>query len=355
MAIHIIEGVPGAGKTYYAVQHLLANYFSKDADGNYQAKSQVKIITNVDGLSLDHERLKDVIEASGGAKRFFSKDFQAKVFEKHGPVIYMIDEAQMIFDRKFYDREVFSWFEYHRHFGQTIYLITQAAGKLPRDVTCLVETIIRALPRSRSITGLEFRYNLVSGSHTKLSVVKIDKKIFEIYKSAGAGEVEKVKNPFMKRIAVVAVLAVLFFYFGWKYVFDTWGHKGTSEARASVPPATINQPVTTTPRPASFNQQPAEKRKETLIPHKLNYMAVSAGINSYVKIAFAGRVYTLKDFPFKVEIQAGELIAMIPPADYEFYFPDGKPERKYYTPETAPQTQLPERLERRELGQTAQP
>lgn len=326
MAIHIIEGVPGAGKTYYAVQHLLTNYFSKDADGNYQAKSPVKIITNVDGFTPEHERLKDVIESSGGVKRFFSKDFQGRVFEKHGPVIYIIDEAQMIFDRKFYDREVFSWFEYHRHFGQTIYLITQAAGKLPRDVTCLVETVIRALPRSRSITGLEFRYNLISGSHKKLSVLKIDKRIFEFYKSAGAGEIEKVKNPFMTRIAVITCLALLFFYFGWKYVFDTWSQSDSTEAMASVPPV------------ASTYAPPAHKQvslgpDEKIIPCRLNYLAVSAGHDSYVKIIFDGRVYSLKEFPFKVEIHGEDLIAMIPEEDYLFHFPQGKPERKYFTPE----------------------
>ena len=328
MAIHIIEGVPGAGKTYYAVQHLLANYFSKDADGNYQAKSPVKIITNVDGFTLEHERLKDVVESSGGVKRFFSKDFQGRVFEKHGPVIYIIDEAQMIFDRKFYDREVFSWFEYHRHFGQTIYLITQAVGKLPRDVTCLVETVICALPRSRSITGLEFRYNLISGSHKKLSVLKIDKKIFEFYKSAGAGEVEKVKNPFMTRIAVVTCLALLFFYFGWKYIFDTWNHNASTEALASVPP------VQSTYAPPAHNKQTSPvSHEEKIIPCKLNYLAMSAGRDSYVKIAFEGRIYSLKEFPYKVEIHGQDLIAMIPEEDYLFHFPQGKPERKYYTPE----------------------
>jgi len=348
MAIHIIEGVPGAGKTYYAVQHLLAHYFSKDTDGNYQAKGPVKIITNVDGFTLEHERLKDVIESSGGVKRFFSKDFQGRVFEKHGPVIYIIDEAQMIFDRKFYDREVFSWFEYHRHFGQTIYLITQAANKLPRDVTCLVETIIRALPRSRSITGLEFRYNLISGSHKKLSVIKIDKKIFEFYKSAGAGEVEKVKNPFMTRIAVVTCLALLFFYFGWKYVFDTWGRPHSTEARASVPPAQ------STYAPQTQKHVSAVPHEEKIIPHKLNYLAMSAGRDSYVKIIFDGRVYSLKEFPFKVEVHGNDLIAMIPQEDYQFYFPQGKPERKYYNPQTAATKQLPERLERRELEPAAQ-
>lgn len=346
MAIHIIEGVPGAGKTYYAVQHLLANYFSKDADGHYQPQGPVKIITNVDGFTLEHERLKDVIDASGGVKRFFSKDFQGKVFEKHGPVIYIIDEAQMIFDRKFYDREVFSWFEYHRHFGQTIYLITQAASKLPKDVTCLVETVIRALPRSRSITGLEFRYNLISGSHKKLSALKIDKKIFDFYKSAGAGEVEKVKNPFMARIAVITCLALLFFYFGWKYVFDTWGHGDSTEARASVPPVA----------PPAHKQASRVSDEEQIIPYKLNYLAVSAGReNSYVKIVFDGRVYSLKEFPFKVEMHGRDLIAMIPQDDYQFYFPQGKPERKYYNPQPAATPPLPERLERGEQEPAAQP
>ena len=40
MSVMIIEGVPGAGKTYYAVKHLLDTYFSKKQDGTYQAKKR---------------------------------------------------------------------------------------------------------------------------------------------------------------------------------------------------------------------------------------------------------------------------------------------------------------------------
>jgi zona occludens toxin (predicted ATPase) len=368
MAIMIIDGVPGAGKTYYAVKHLLDTYFSKNADGSYQPKKPVKIITNIDGFRLEHENLKEIVNASGGVKVFFSKDFQEKIFEKHGPVVYVIDEAQMIFDRKFYDREIFSWFEYHRHFGQNIYLITQSVSKLPKDVSSLVEYVIRALPRSRSITGKEFRYNHVSGRDIlKRDIVLINKKIFEIYKSAGAEEVEKVSNPFLKIGVFIFVGAVLFFYFGWKYVFDSWDGGNDSEAFASVPNSHVSDvqiPKNQTLSPGSDRRHPGalpfqaensqflDDSASLLMPHKLNYLAVYSGKKSSIKILFNGRQYSLRTFPYSVEVEGSDLIAMIPQQDYYFYFPDGKPERKYYPLPSEPKkvSRVSERIERNRMN-----
>ncbi len=349
MAVMIIDGVPGAGKTYYAVKHLLKTYFGKDSEGRYELKKPVKIITNIDGFLLDHESLNDVVASSGGINKFFSKDFQEKVFEKHGPVIYMIDEAQMIFDRKFYNRDVFSWFEYHRHYGQNIYLITQSVSKLPRDIISLVEYVIRALPRSRSITGKEFRYNHVSGKDIlKRDIVRIDKKIFEIYKSCSAEEVEKVTNPFMKRAALVICFAFLFFYFGWKFIFNSWGTTNHDEALASVPQSQQIDRFIPENRKSSFGSvrrrppslsnpvntgQNFDNNSERLIPHKLNYLAVYGRNNSKIKILFNGRRYSLRTFPYKVEVEENDLIAMIPEQDYFYYFPAGQPERKYFSPD----------------------
>lgn len=363
MAIMIIDGVPGAGKTYYAVKHLLDTYFKKDADGIYQPKKPVKIITNIDGFQLEHEKLNDIVKASGGVKVFFSKDFQEKIFEKHGPVVYVIDEAQMIFDRKFYDREVFSWFEYHRHYGQNIYLITQAVSKLPKDVTSLVEYVIRALPRSKSVTGREFRYNHVSGRDIlKRDAVLIKKKIFEIYKSASADEVEKVRNPFLIRAIFWFLGALVFFYFGWQYVFDSWGGND-SEAVASVQNSHISDTNYSPnqgrpsgsqrrfPGSSSFsgeNSQYPDNLPEISIPHKLNYLAVYSAKKSQIKILFNGRQYSLRTFPYTVEVEGNDLIAMIPQQDYYFYFPDGKPERKYYPlpGEEKKESSIRERIER---------
>ena len=57
MAIRVIEGVPGAGKTYYAVHHLCGKYFDWSADlGEYQSKvnpddtRKLVVVTNIDRL-----------------------------------------------------------------------------------------------------------------------------------------------------------------------------------------------------------------------------------------------------------------------------------------------------------------
>ena len=45
MAIRIIEGFPGSGKSYCAVKRLADRYFEKQADGRYKLVEPVPIIT----------------------------------------------------------------------------------------------------------------------------------------------------------------------------------------------------------------------------------------------------------------------------------------------------------------------
>ena len=74
MAIRIIEGCIGSGKTYYAVWHILTNYFKWDGlTDNYIVKNpdgHVLVYSNIEKFllsdSLD-ERLKD----AGGLDKFF--------------------------------------------------------------------------------------------------------------------------------------------------------------------------------------------------------------------------------------------------------------------------------------------
>ena len=56
MALYIIDGKPGSGKTYYAVYHLLKKYY-KNIDGNYvlDLKKNAVVITNIEDFYKNQE------------------------------------------------------------------------------------------------------------------------------------------------------------------------------------------------------------------------------------------------------------------------------------------------------------
>ncbi len=343
MAIKIIEGVPGAGKTYYAIKHVFDKYFKVSKDGQISINSDVQIITNIDGFKGQHIPLVEKIKEAGGVKQFFSNSNQKVLFEQIGPIVYVIDESQMIFDRKFYDRDVFAWLEYHRHYGQTIYLVTQSSLKLPKDITLLVEYIIRALPRSRSITGKEFRYNHMSGKDVlKRDILPLQKKYFDFYKSADAEEVEKVKNPFLSRIGFYLVLIVLGIGGSLHFITTSW---------SNTPPGVAHKEKMVSqfdPHEESKKEFPINSNKYSLqsdqtkensgsefspivfnYVYSLNYIG-TYGNKTKLQILFNGSVYSIRDFPYPIELHGGNIKAIIPSQDFEFLFEDLPPARKWH-------------------------
>ena len=214
MAIRIITGVPGAGKTYYAVNHLIKNYCNPFGD-TYALKDNYKIITNIDGLLLDVVNLKQAIEKAGSLEHFFSADIQQKTTEKYQKLkqklVYVIDEAQQFFHRRFYDRGVFTFFENHRHYGLDIYLITQNSNLLAKDLLALSEYEIRAIPRTLAIGG--FNYLRKSNKDVIGRVLLRKKKsVFNLYKSMQSKETEKISTPYLKYVIPVVLLFVFGFY-----------------------------------------------------------------------------------------------------------------------------------------------
>jgi len=249
MAIRIVDGKPGSGKSYYVVNHLAKNYFTEDR-GLYVLKDGYCIITNIDSFKPQHIDLKEIASEHGGYDSFFTAEVQEQLKNKHGRIIYIIDEAQRIFRKNYKNEDVFFWFETHRHLGQDIYLITQHYKKLPFDVYSLAEFIIYAAPRTRSLAG-EFRYHWMDdGTKIKTETLRRKQQIFALYKSMDMKESEKIGNPVMKSallalagFVVILVIASRFMFGGiiWK-----GGTGATKEAHASVPETNYSAPPPTT-------------------------------------------------------------------------------------------------------------
>ena len=253
MAIRIIEGKIGSGKSYFAVNHIVKNYYtwhtealswvSKDFDGR-----TVEIYSNLEGFTLGHD-LTEAIKEAGGLARFFNVDYQ-KQFVGRRKIIYVIDEAQgpQFFHRKFYNPDVFFFFQYHRHLGIDIYLLTQDIWSLTRELRELPEFVVRVVPRVKSLMG-EFKYQFMLGDEVYKTVsLRPSKNIFALYKSQVQNEVEKVGSA-TRRFAYIFVLLVvsafLLFYYGFLNIFGT-----PKKVVASSVPASVSV-LASVPAPAS--------------------------------------------------------------------------------------------------------
>ena len=324
MAIRLIEGVPGSGKTYYAVAHLVKNYFEKQADGRYELVKPCTIITNIENFKPNHISLLEVMKEAGGANIFFTEPYQivfSKRFEHQ--IVYIIDEVQQFFrkgDRSKELHDVFYYFEKHRHLGHDIYLITQNVKKLPTDITTLVEYIIIAAPRSRSVIG-EFKYKWDSdGIVIKREGLKPDKGIFALYKSMDIGESEKVKSPLMKTVFISSILCVIV---GGFLIYKLWWYfigKNKEHLHTEKPPTSINTNSSTfVSNPDKFYPKDGNFRDFIEVP--LSFVREVHFIDGMQReniIFFLGKLmYPREGFPFPVREYRGKFIARIPKALYE--------------------------------------
>ena len=213
MAIRVLEGTVGSGKTYYAVKHLIDRYFHWDdvKDEYVQSDDTVVVVTNLDGFKFGLELDKE-IENAGGSRQFFCVEYQKKFLDgKRG--VFIIDEAQRLFDRKFYDMQTFYFFQFHRHLGIDMYLLTQDISTLVKELQNLAEYKIRAVRRSHRL-GKGFRYQWISGNGFneevyKTKIMKPEGRIFTLYKSFDNTEVEKVKSVPARYFVYTVVLCLV--------------------------------------------------------------------------------------------------------------------------------------------------
>lgn len=216
MAIRMVTGVPGAGKTYFAVKHLAETYCTWDKESQeYKLKKDITIFTNIDSLILPHINLDEAIKASClGIAGFFTVEYQEKISKKYSNIVYLLDEAQRWFPRRNkLGADTWYYFEYHRHLGHDIYIITQDKKLVADNITLLIEYEIRAAKRFTSVMG-EMRYMIKSdGEIMSKKSVKPSKAIFNLYKSMDAKESETIKNPLRKWAVVLIIIVCLGGYY----------------------------------------------------------------------------------------------------------------------------------------------
>ncbi len=185
--ITLVEGNIGSGKTYFVVNEVLKKYFRfSETELKWIPRDDIEfsLYSNIEGFHVAKD-LNEVIKEAGGLEKFFTADFQKKFTRLHKHV-YVIDEVQQpgFFHRKFYNPDVFFFFQYHRHFGVDIYMITQDVNSVARDLQALPEYHIRAVRRSYAFAK-EFRYNYMVGNDIfRRRTFKRDLRVFSAFKSS---------------------------------------------------------------------------------------------------------------------------------------------------------------------------
>ena len=241
MAIYIIDGKIGSGKTYYSVHHYLKRYFVYDKSlFDYVSLKPHLLLTNIDSFKLPYISLDELI-SEHGLDVVFTLDFMRKFRESNSnvPIVIIIDEAQRLFHRKYYNKDVFFLFQYSRHLGLDIYLIVQDVSSLAKEIRVLSEIVYHAVERTRT-TGYNFQIKFFSGEEcVGSSIIPINKNVFRVYKSMDFDEADKPKPVYIKYLSYALILLLFsfsFFYYYFKFVFNKNSSHNSSQSVQSVQP-----------------------------------------------------------------------------------------------------------------------
>lgn len=229
--ITLIDGVPGAGKSYYLVRQI-----SLDSNKYY------KIFTNLNEFKFDKfdnvfplvesefvglmDECKLIYDDEGTTDKdilefLVSKDFLSFDGSKYKPVLIVYDEVHNILGGR--GSDLWTWIlTYHRHLFIDFLFATQDAALISRSYHKLFQKIYRALPNDRALTFSALLGKSASNryqEHLKLPIVdgkygtflknmyiKKEDKYYDLYK---AGDVVRSKSVFTRFIYVFIVLAVL--------------------------------------------------------------------------------------------------------------------------------------------------
>jgi hypothetical protein len=218
--IEMLEGVPGSGKSYYAVSERLLKW----------VRTGRRVYVYVDGFYLDRLALFEGIELAVLEKQITlwlsGEDVKAGLLDVEPGSAVLIDEVQTVFRSKDKtDPQLLRWLETHRHRGIDLVLMCQQYGQVTLGVNRLVEatTKFRRLDRF----GLKNRYQAsVRGNPEELEVIrmfsgKYEPKLYAYYSSYASASVREtarggsmLKSPTLLVGILGLLVAVAWFAFG---------------------------------------------------------------------------------------------------------------------------------------------
>jgi zona occludens toxin len=215
--IQLITGIPGSGKSYFSVYKIIEHLNKGDI-----------VIGNVDGFNFyrylkiySPDKFCAYIDINDNLTRegsdFFRYERQVQFLEalahkykdfSYTKIVYFIDEAQRYLSSYMKDSEVMYFFDYHRHLGVDIYLISQNSVKINRNITTLSACEYNAHAQSSMLIDSIFMYHQVVNEVVIRKIkLKKDEKVFACYSSFLVDVKDKKGANYVKR-KIIKVLAV---------------------------------------------------------------------------------------------------------------------------------------------------
>ena len=252
MAVNILLGAPGGGKSYEAVAfHVLpalaagrkvitnlplviAEFVA--IDPSYAALIELRSTTKAERPEFDAVKAQSLYQKFGIAAKqeYFNLSAFSHVEDygdswRHpesgsGP-LYVVDECHIALPSRGTPVKVEEWFSLHRHESADVLLISQSHSKINRSVIDLVQTCYRV--RKNTALGSDksyrrFVFDGVRGAEVNFSVRKYQSHFFKLYKShtRGGGQEQASADivPIWKRpIFLIVALCIPFTgYMVWK-------------------------------------------------------------------------------------------------------------------------------------------
>lgn len=249
--IELLEGVPGSGKSYYAVSARRLKW----------VRASRRVYVYVEGFYLDRLALFEGVELAVLETQITlwhsGEDVKAGLLQVEPGSAVLIDEVQTVFRSKGKtDPALLRWLETHRHRGIDLVLMCQQFGQVTLGVNRLVEatTKFRRLDRF----GLKNRYQAsVRGNPEEVDVIrmfsgKYEPTLYAYYSSYSLATVREtarggsiLNSPTVLIVGLGLVVAVAWVAFG-----------GWLSGAKPIPAAAMSKLPLAPPLPAFHGSQP---------------------------------------------------------------------------------------------------
>ncbi len=246
--IAIVFGVPGSGKTFFAVSWIKRRALT-ESDVFFRVRDDVLLISNI-RLNLDSEDNYVYIQDFEDWKKYMDVDFwRANLgFIQGKKIIMVMDEAQAFFQNYKDDHRVLFFLQYHRHLSVDLLLITQTLKSMPQKVIELCEYIVEAVPRSvNPFSPFGFRYRVLHPFDRSIVLRRFhlgfDPVIFHLYSDMiYRMDEERPQNAFRMPMFVLASFLLLFVFLFFSFFSTIFSrsqpkldHSRSSQSASVVP------------------------------------------------------------------------------------------------------------------------